>query len=398
MKKINFIVAIATYNRINYLKKAVDSVLNQKVKNNINLELVLSNSCSSDETYSYIESLRGKKNIHIYNSNDKIPKNNLSQFVNFENLSKTIPEDADWVWWLGDDDKLVGDNSIQVVVDTILKNNSKDLTFIHACSARRYSKTNKQVKNTIFNLCEEFGYHEMLGWCSSIVMRGECIKKTLALSSKNKNYLEEKSQSPVSCFIHSAYILKNYFNKIGVFLDYPLVDNQEFGQSEETIRRWNKENVSNRYFEIVSDLFELSEVLPKKKFKANFFRYHTYFIWDHLAHLCLIKLDFYIKNLEMYKSGKVEIDKDFQLYIESFQDNINKKWQKICQIADLIEDNQTLKLLAFTFLSGINYTNMYLNSSGSKEIKTNYIDAYADIVRKFPIFKFEIGSYKVSNT
>ena len=100
----------------------------------------------------------------------------------------------------------------------------------------------------------------------------------------------------------------------------------------------------------------------------------------------------------MYKSGKVEIDKDFQLYIESFQDNINKKWQKICQIADLIEDNQTLKLLAFTFLSGINYTNMYLNSSGSKEIKTNYIDAYADIVRKFPIFKFEIGSYKVSNT
>lgn len=396
MKKINFIIAIATFNRIKNLKIAINSILKQKIKKNINLEIVISNSCSNDKTNSFLRSLEHKKNFHIYNGNDKIPKKTLSQFINFENLSNTIPDHADWVWWLGDDDKLVDNNSIQHVVDTILENSEDDLTFVHACNARRYSKSNKKVKDTIFNLCQEFGYHEMLGWCSSIVMKGNAIKKILKSSTRNKNYQEENSQKPVSCFIHSACILKNYYDKIGIFLDYPLVDNQEFGQTKETITRWNNENVPNRYFEIVNDLFELRDILPKKQFKPNFFRYHTYFIWDHLAHLCLIKLDNYVTNLKLYKSGKVEIDKNFEKYIQGFQDNINEKWHQICKIADLVEDQKTMKLLAFTFLSGINYTNMYLNSNGSEDIKTNYIDGYSNLIRNFPVFKFEIQSHQVS--
>ena len=55
-----------------------------------------------------------------------------------------------------------------------------------------------------------------------------------------------------------------------------------------------------------------------------------------------------------------------------------------------------MKLLAFTFLSGINYTNMYLNSNGSEDIKTNYIDGYSNLIRNFPVFKFEIQSHQVS--
>jgi len=398
MRKINFIIAIATFNRIKNLKVAINSIINQKVKQNINLEIVISNSCSSDETSSFLKSLKTNKQFHIFNKNEKIPSNTLSQFVNFENLSKTIPDYADWVWWLGDDDKLMDNNSVQCVIDKILENNDDDLAFVHACNAQRYSKRKHKVKDTIFNLCQEFGYHEMLGWCSSIIMKGDAIKKVLANSCINKNYHENESQNAVSCFIHSAYILKNYHDKIGLFLDYPLVDNQNYGQTEETIKRWNNENVPNRYFEIVSDLFEIREFLPVKKFKTNFFRYHTYFIWDHLAHLCLIKLENYVTNLKTYNSGKIEVDENFEKYIQGFQDEINKKWHKICQMADLVNDQKTMKLLAFTFLSGINYTNMYLNSNGSDHIKTNYIDAYSDLIRKFPVFKFEIGSYQLSDT
>ena len=397
MKQINFIIAIATFNRVNNLKVVIDSILKQKLKKNINLELVISNSCSTDETSSFLKSLETNKQFHIHNKSEKIPNNTLSQFVNFENLSKTIPEHADWVWWLGDDDKLVNNNSVQCVVDTIIENDEDDLTFIHACSARRASKKKNKVKDLIFNLCQEYGYHEMLGWCSSIVMKGNAFKNILASSSSNKNYKDDGIQKAVSCYIHSAQILKNYHDKLGIFLDYPLVDNQVFGQSEETIKRWNEENVPNRYFEIVSDIYELREFLPKKKFKPNFFRYHTYYIWDHLAHLCLIKLDNYITNLKTYTSGKVEIDDGFEKYIKTFPERINKKWHQICQMADLVDDQTTMKLLAYTFLSGINYTNMYLNSNGSEHIKKNYIDGYSDLVRKFPVFNFEIGSYQLSH-
>ena len=107
MKQINFIIAIATFNRVNNLKVVIDSILKQKLKKNVNLEVVISNSCSTDETSSFLKSLKTNKQFHIHNKSEKIPNNTLSQFVNFENLSKTIPEHADWVWWLGDDDKLV---------------------------------------------------------------------------------------------------------------------------------------------------------------------------------------------------------------------------------------------------------------------------------------------------
>ena len=397
MKQINFIIAIATFNRVNNLKVVIDSILKQKLKKNINLEVVISNSCSTDETSSFLESLKTNKQFHIHNKSEKIPNNILSQFINFENLSKTIPEHADWVWWLGDDDKLVNNNSVQCVVDTIMENDEDDLIFVHACSARRASKKKNKVKDLIFNLCQEYGYHEMLGWCSSIVMKGNAFKNILASSSSNKNYRDDGTQKAVSCYIHSAQILKNYHDKLGIFLDYPLVDNQVFGQSEETIKRWNEENVPNRYFEIVSDIYELREFLPKKKFKPNFFRYHTYYIWDHLAHLCLIQLDNYITNLRTYTSGKVQIDDNFEQYIKSFPEQINKKWHQICQMTDLVDDQTTMKLLAYTFLSGINYTNMYLNSNGSEHIKKNYIDGYSDLVRKFPVFNFEIGSYQLSH-
>ena len=59
------------------------------------------------------------------------------------------------------------------------------------------------------------------------------------------------------------------------------------------------------------------------------------------------------------------------------------------------DNNITLKKTSF--LSGINYTNMYLNSNGSEHIKKNYIDGYSDLVRKFPVFNFEIGSYQLSH-
>ena len=65
---------------------------------------------------------------------------------------KQFLEHADWVWWLGDDDKLVNNNSVQCVVDTIMENDEDDLIFVHACSARRASKKKNKVKDLIFNL------------------------------------------------------------------------------------------------------------------------------------------------------------------------------------------------------------------------------------------------------
>ena len=56
MKKVNFIIAIATFNRIDNLKVVINSILKQKLKKNVNLEVVIANSCSTDETSSFLNS------------------------------------------------------------------------------------------------------------------------------------------------------------------------------------------------------------------------------------------------------------------------------------------------------------------------------------------------------
>ena len=104
-----------------------------------------------------------------------------------------------------------------------------------------------------------------------------------------------------------------------------------------------------------------------------------------------------IHLISLSTSKKRKVNPELKQYIKSFPEQINKKWHQICQMTDLVDDQTTMKLLAYTFLSGINYTNMYLNSNGSEHIKKNYIDGYSDLVRKFPVFNFEIGSYQLSH-
>ena len=87
------------------------------------------------------------------------------------------------------------------------------------------------------------------------------------------------------------------------------------------------------------------------------------------------------------KTKGVEVEFDFQA-------QLNAQWEKIFLINDLLDDNEGMKLLALTFQSGINYTNLYLNTGISEEVKTNYIDVLYSVIRGIPIFNHEIIAYK----
>ena len=61
------------------LAKVLDSILNQSYDN---LEIIVSNNCSSDETNSYLEKLsKTDKRIKIFNQNNQIEAGENFQFV-----------------------------------------------------------------------------------------------------------------------------------------------------------------------------------------------------------------------------------------------------------------------------------------------------------------------------
>ena len=57
MEKVRFTVAISAYNIENYVKRAIDSVLNQTFKN---YELLVIDDCSTDSTVEVIKQVVGQ--------------------------------------------------------------------------------------------------------------------------------------------------------------------------------------------------------------------------------------------------------------------------------------------------------------------------------------------------
>lgn len=65
---MKFSVVISTYNRLNLLKRAINSALNQTIP----CEVVVADDCSADETEAYVKSL-GNSVIYHRNEVNKRP-------------------------------------------------------------------------------------------------------------------------------------------------------------------------------------------------------------------------------------------------------------------------------------------------------------------------------------
>ena len=211
MEKINFTIAIPTFNSIKNLKKSINSVLNQNIPSGVNLTIAISNIASHDGTYDYLETLKKKKKFNIHNSRfDKTD----SQSLNLYCLGNMIPNNSNWVWLLGDDDQLTHENVIANVCDKIINNFDEDLNLVVACGANRCRQTNEIFKDEIFQLCNKFGYHEMLGWMSSLIMKSDIMKKVLQdtymhpeMYKITDNNVHVHEKYPYSAYPHSFAIL-----------------------------------------------------------------------------------------------------------------------------------------------------------------------------------------------
>ena len=62
LSEVRITAFIVTYNRVEYLKKAIDSVLNQTCRD---FELIILDNCSTDGTEEYVKSLNDDRITYI---------------------------------------------------------------------------------------------------------------------------------------------------------------------------------------------------------------------------------------------------------------------------------------------------------------------------------------------
>jgi len=113
-------ILIPTYNRAEYLIKNIQMLENYIVKNNFqkDIEIIVSNNCSKDNTKEFLEAFRKKTfiDIKIYNQEQNLGLEKNALFV----LDKANGEN---VMFLGDDDYI--EELYLIAVVNIFKNNPK---------------------------------------------------------------------------------------------------------------------------------------------------------------------------------------------------------------------------------------------------------------------------------
>ncbi len=377
MNKIKLAIAIPTYNRLERLKVLLNSIDNQIFCKDLELSLFISNIASTDGTSEFLEKETQKRsNLKIYNK----PEN---QFIkpNIFYLNKIISPDIEWVWFMGDDDKLSEDNSLQKIFECLKKNYTNDLEFICICEKKRSKNTSKVYIDKVFNLCNRFGYHEMLGWISSIILKGQTFKKVFDdFAQSVKTQYNNVEDSITSAYPHSASILKHSHDKKGLFYDIGLVETQDESQTEETQKRWLEENMIWRYFHVIDDIENLInlKILKPQSLSLSFFRYQTYYLWDHLIFTTF-------KSLPHYVHTSTDADE-----INSHINILTNNLCRLLKTENFLKDIKDRKDLILKVTMCINYLQIYVSNNFSEKIRVDLFDSLTNIIQ-IPNFPFQIN-------
>lgn len=118
MEKTRFTVAISAYNIENYVKRAIDSVLNQTFKN---YELLVIDDCSTDSTMKVIEEIVGEK-AKILQTKKNSGTAAASRNIAIENAK------GEYLLFLDGDDELYSNETLKEI-DEHIKENKYDIIY-----------------------------------------------------------------------------------------------------------------------------------------------------------------------------------------------------------------------------------------------------------------------------
>ena len=258
-------VLMTTYNGEKYLKEQIESILNQTYKN---INLIISDDCSTDNTRDILKEYQDIENIKIYYQ-DK----NLGYVANFEFLLKHVESD---IYMLSDQDdvwmpnkieetfkKLEEDNADLVFTDLEVVN--QNLEIINKSFNKSMNKEHK-IRKTLGTNQFEYLYNNITG--CTIMSKKKWIDEILPIP-KGSKYV-----------IHDSWIglIISLNGKIS-YLDKPTIkyrqhSENQLGTERESYKYNNFEQVRNLFINVKKDLFktyiENQEKFPEELQKLNY--------------------------------------------------------------------------------------------------------------------------------
>jgi glycosyltransferase involved in cell wall biosynthesis len=117
-------ICIPTYNRCGHLTNCLQSIISNKAKGTVNVQVCVSDNCSTDDTLEVVR----RAQAHIDIKYDRSPRN-LGIPRNF--LKAVEMADGEFVWLIGDDDLLMP-SALQEVLDLIDRHQDVDFFYVNS--------------------------------------------------------------------------------------------------------------------------------------------------------------------------------------------------------------------------------------------------------------------------
>lgn len=279
-------ICIPTYNREKYLKECLDSVINQEWFNEEEIEIVISDNASTDNTKQLVATYIKKHTNIIYHRNDI----NIWPLKNFIKL----PDYAHWeyIWYLSDDDML-SDIGLKTTLEVIKKENpwlilSKYFWFTDGDSINLKKINKKWQIITIIWIEKFFDFLSTINYSINwymIAISLFCFKKEIY--KKNLNTILKKNWKK-----YINILEKDYFPHSRIIF-LPFWNTEKITIIEKDLVYIRGENISWSFkFDVCRDLLRLFKDLNKaykiskktyrKMENMYFYCIFTYVIINHV--------------------------------------------------------------------------------------------------------------------
>ena len=125
-----------------------------------------------------------------------------------------------------------------------------------------------------------------------------------------------------------------------------------------------------RYFHVIDDIENLikQKILKPNSLNLSFFRYHTYFLWDHLIFITFKKLPQLIRS-----SSDIN---DINNHIQILSNNLCR----LLKAENFLKNINDRKDLTLKITMCINYLQVYVSNNFSEEIRTNLFDSLTNVI------------------
>ena len=251
-------------------------------------------------------------------------------------VAEQIPETADWVWALSSNDRLHSKAAIATAIETAWSEDALNgsVGLVHLCAAHKSLDTGEMFVNTLSDLCSAFGFTEILGNMSCLMMQRYIFQ--IAYGRHFRTALDAcADDTSGKTWLPAKFGFLAMHGQPSMLLDQRVISlNQETTTHED----------SSYWCRIVNELEETAfAVGDNTRWGPHFFRVGAMSLWHHI----LAEL-----QKSLHQMSHTETD-DQQNRVTA---ELISNWDALARLAQLIDHEQFERKLQGLVLTGTKLT------------------------------------------